>query len=104
MQFIFILIFPLTNEKGFFSVPTGDISPIIIIIKTEYHRPSILSEREPEFGVILRTNNINTIVDTSFKPICQTNTGSFPIGSMCYAGENQSSAFGHRELNPDPKP
>jgi hypothetical protein len=38
-------------------VPTGDISPIIII-KTEYHRPSILSEREPEFGVVLSTNNI----------------------------------------------
>jgi hypothetical protein len=43
-------------------MPTGDISPIIviiiIIIKTEYHRPSKLSEREPEFGVILSTNNI----------------------------------------------
>jgi hypothetical protein len=59
MQFIliFFLIFPLTKEKGFLLVATGDISPIIII-KTEYHRPSILSEREPEFGVILSTNNI----------------------------------------------
>ncbi len=47
-------------------MPTGDISPIIIIIiiiiKTEYHRPSILSEREPEFGVILSTNNIIPLV------------------------------------------
>ncbi len=51
MQFIlvvFFLIFPLTKEKGFFSIPTGDISPIIIIIiiiiiiKTEYHGSGIL--------------------------------------------------------------
>jgi hypothetical protein len=76
---------------------TGDISPIIIIIiiiKTEYHRPSISSEREPEFGVLLSTNKYYTIVDTSFKPICQTNTGSFPIGSMCYAGETNPLLLG----------
>jgi hypothetical protein len=48
-------------------VPTGDISPIIIIIKTEDHRPSILSERETEFGVVLSTNNIIPLLIPALK-------------------------------------